>query len=179
MTSCLRRREHSREIQKNDEVVRVEARWECGVMLRLRNFVLLAMGFIAISCAYSEVTEGTFITDSDLKIWKNELSPNGNFRIVIYQLDTGGFGYGRVLWTVTPGDINGIDLTKFKLPDGYRAEGWTKESVLQISKWKAYYSLQDNRELRDGDSFNGALVELIENNFEYALPGYEEPTSSR
>ena len=148
-------------------------------MLRVRNFVLLAMGFIAISCAYSDETEGTFITDSDLKVWKNQLSPNGNFRIVIYQHDTGAFGYGRVLWTVTPADIDGLDLTKFKLPDGYRAEGWTKESVLQISEWKPYYYLQDYRELRHGDKFNGALVELIDNNSDYALPGYEEPPSNR
>lgn len=148
-------------------------------MRRVRGLVLAAIGFIAISCASADEPVGTFITDADLKIWRNEPSPNGNSRIVVYQHDTGALGYGRVIWTVTPANIDGLDLAKFKLPDAYRAEGWTNESDLQVSKWNPYYYLQDYRELRDGDFFNGVKVKLVENNSKYELPGYEEPTSNQ
>ncbi|MGB7068844.1 MAG: hypothetical protein WBD22_05070 [Pyrinomonadaceae bacterium] len=148
-------------------------------MRRVRRLVLVAIGCIAISCASADEPVSTFITDSDLKIWRNEPSPNGNSRIVIYQHDMGALGYGRVISTVTPANIDGLDLARFKLPDAYRAEGWTNESDLQVSKWNPYYYLQDFRELHDGDFFNGVKVKLVENNSEYELPGYEEPSSNR
>ncbi len=138
------------------------------------NLLFLAIGLVAISCVSADETVGTYVGNPDLKIWRNTLSPNGSFRIVIYQHDKGALGYGRVIWTVTPANLDRVDLTKFKLPDGYRTENWTKDSDLEISRWEPYYFLQDYRELRDGDSFHGVSVRLIENKSKYELPGYEE-----
>jgi hypothetical protein len=72
------------------------------------SVVFVAIGLITISCALADKPVGTRITDSDLKIWRNEISPNGNSRIVIYQHDTGAFGYGRVIWTVAPANAVGV-----------------------------------------------------------------------
>jgi hypothetical protein len=94
---------------------------------------------------------------------------------VIYQHDTGALGYGRVFWAVTPENLNGTDLTKFELPDGYRAEGWTDDGELEISKWKPYYGIRDSRDVNEGDLFNGIKVRIVKNDSTYALPGYEEP----
>src|SRR5258708_6641713 len=134
--------------------------------------VCLIIGIIGAGCGNPPTTK---ITDDDLRIWRNTLSPNGRFRIVIYQHDTGALGYGRVFWAVTAENLDGTDLRKFKLPDGYRAEGWTNDSALEVSKWQPYYGISDSREIQDGDLFNGIRVKMVENNSTYELPGYEEP----
>lgn len=149
-------------------------------MARVRRLLLLTGAIVSIFCvACGAASSGTKITDGDLKIWLNSVSPDGSSRIVIYQHDTGALGYGRVFWAVTPAELTDTDLTKFRLPDGYRAEGWGDSGELKISKWQPYYGIRDGREIRDGDLFNGIKVKMIENNSEYALPGYKEPTSNR
>lgn len=146
---------------------------------RMSTFVLVIGAMNAIFCGACDSPAGTKITDRDLRIWRNTVSPDGRSRIVIYQHDTGALGYGRVFWAVTPANVDSVDLTKFKLPDGYRAEGWTVENELKVSRWQPYYGIRDNREIREGDLFNGIEVKFVENNSAYALPGYEEPTSAR
>jgi hypothetical protein len=143
----------------------------------VRKFFVVAffaiVGASVIACGTSAATK---ISDKDLRVWRNTLSPKGGSRIVIYQHDTGALGYGRVFWAVTPADIENIDLANFKLPDGYRAEGWTRDGDLQVSKWQPYYGIRDKRTLNEGDSFNGQTVRLVPNDSKYELPGYQEPT---
>jgi hypothetical protein len=130
---------------------------------------------LGMLCAGCGKPPGTKIKDNDLKVWRNTLSPDGRHRIVIDQHDTGALGFGRVFWAVTPGELDGTDLTEFKLPDGYRAEGWTDDGHLEISTWKPHYGIRDSRDINEGDLFNGVKVRMVENNSTYALPGYEEP----
>jgi hypothetical protein len=142
---------------------------------RLTTIILTVCLLIGTAGAGCGDAPGTKITDDDLKVWRNTLSPNGRNRIVIYQHDNGALGYGRIFWSVTAENVNGIDLSRFTLPDGYRAEGWTADNELEVSKWQPYYGIRESREIRNGDLFNGVKVRMVENNSTYPLPGYEEP----
>ena len=109
------------------------------------------------------------MSDPDIVVLENVLSPNKDFRILIYQFDAGAFGYSRVFWAVTPEATQGVNISKFILPDGYRAEGWTEQNELTISEWQPYYHIQDAVELRTGDSLHGVKVEVIVNDSNYPL----------
>jgi hypothetical protein len=110
--------------------------------------------------------------DEGFVMLRNELSPNGFHRLLIYQYDTGAFGYSRVWWAVTPENYSELDLVVYELPDGYLAKGWTMNGRLQISKWRPYYFTEGEKEtvsIQSGDSFRGVTVELVENETTDAL----------
>lgn len=148
-------------------------------MARVRIYILLFGAVMAVFCAACSDPPGAKISDPDLRIWSNSISPNGRSRIVIYQRDIGALGYSRVFWAVTAAEPADADLAKFRLPDGYRAEGWSDAGELKVSKWQPSYGIHDSREIRDGDSFAGVKVKMVENNSTYELPGYEEPKNTQ
>lgn len=61
-------------------------------------------------------------TDEHFILLGNEVAPDGKSRIIVYQYDTGAFGYSRVWWAITPESFQELNLVKFELPDGYIAE---------------------------------------------------------
>jgi hypothetical protein len=69
----------------------------------------------------------------------NSLSPNGDFRLLEYQYDHGALGYSRTWWAVTPPAFEGLDLTPYELPYGYKAVGWSPTSELLVHSWEPYY----------------------------------------
>jgi hypothetical protein len=139
-------------------------------------FAVVLVAVVCVSVIACGSSTATRIWNRDIKVWRNTLSPKGDARIVVYQHDTGAAGYGRVFWAVTAANTENVELDNFTLPDGYRADGWTQDGRLQVSKWQPYYDIRDNRILNEGNIFNGQIVSLVDNDSKYELPGYEEPT---
>ena len=113
-------------------------------------------------CAFFETIERR-VSDENFIMLENTPSPNGKFRILIFQYDTGGFGYSRVFWAITPSEFENLNLVECELPDGYRTEGWTNENELLISKWKPYYYIEKEVDIETGEVFKDVKVRLIEN----------------
>lgn len=86
---------------------------------------------------------------------ENEPSQDGESRLLMFQYDTGAFGYSRVFWAVTPYDYTGLNLAKYTLPDGYKGVGWTEEGELIVEEWEPYYFVDRKRDLKTGDTFKG------------------------
>ncbi len=106
-------------------------------------------------------------TDPHFILLGNELAPDGNARILIYQYDTGAFGYSRAWWAITPESFTDLNLVKFELPDGYMAEGWSPDGDLLISKWTPYYFTEGQMreiEFNTGDRLHERRIRIVERN---------------
>jgi len=104
-------------------------------------------------------------TDEHFILLGNEVAPDGKSRIIVYQDDTGAFGYSRVWWAITPESFRELNLAKFELPDGYIAEGWSPEGELLISKWTPYYFAEGEErkvELDTGDMVHERKIRIVE-----------------
>jgi hypothetical protein len=135
--------------------------------INFQNFIFLPLVIISISfflngCFFFENVERR-VSDENFIMLENVLSPNGKNRILIYQYDNGGFGYGRAFWAAVPSDFQNLNLVEYELPDGYKTEGWTSENELKISKWKPYYYIEKEVDIKTGDVFKGIKVKLVEN----------------
>lgn len=90
----------------------------------------------------------------------DSVSPNGQFRYYVYQFDHGGYGYSRVFWAVTANTDEVLNLKEYKLPDGYKIVGWTKENELKIEEWEPYYYKDEEVELKDGSIFKNVKLKI-------------------
>ena len=131
-------------------------------------------------------------TDADLILRVNSLAPNGKFRLLEYQYDIGALGYSRTWWAVTPPVFEGLDLTKYELPYGYMAVGWSPASELLVESWKPYYysdctwafrsftiEVCKTPTLSSGDLFQGVRVVVTPHQSLGAPTGYAMETMRR
>ena len=73
-----------------------------------------------------------YVSDSDFVMRENKLAPDGNHRIIEFDIDIGALGYSG--WqAITPSDYEDLNLAKYKLPRCVDAFGWTDESELIVS----------------------------------------------
>ncbi len=123
--------------------------------------VLVALAYLLdLRYLFSETPRR--ISDPDFIMLENVPSPNQQHRILIYQYDTGAFGYSRAWWSVTPDSYQNLDLTDYELPDGYMTKGWSEQNEVLVEKWEPYYYRQKLGDLKTGDIFQGVKVRLIE-----------------
>jgi len=134
-----------------------------------KKLTISSLGLVAFAgLAYFFVIRHWFsetprrVTDPDFIMLENTLSPNQQYRILIYHYDTGAFGYSRAWWAITPNLYQDIDLTEYELPDGYMTKGWSEQNEILVEKWELYYYRQKLGELKTGDIFQGVKVKLIE-----------------
>ncbi len=129
-------------------------------MKRLLPIVLLLV-FSITACDIFDKEERR-VTDDAFIMMEDIVSPDGQHRILVYQYDTGAFGYSRVWWTVTPNEYRDLNLADYEIPDGYKAVGWSNEGELLVSKWEPYYYRQKLGELNTGDVFMDVKVRLVQ-----------------
>ena len=100
------------------------------------------------------------LNDPSIVLVGDSISPDGTYKYYEYQFDNGGFGYSRVFWSVIENKQNHNNLKNGIIPDGYKILGWTKDNELILKKWKPYYGIEKNIELRNGMEYNGAKIIL-------------------
>jgi hypothetical protein len=110
--------------------------------------------------AYEENREVRRSTDVAFILREGEPSPDGQHIRLVYQYDTGAFGYSRVWWAVAPIVYEGLNLARYELPDGYKAKGWSDSGDLIVEQWKPYYYPDEIVELKTGDRFHGVRVQV-------------------
>ena len=124
--------------------------------IRYINLLLISILFF-VSCSDDET--GHFIIDEHFVLLKDSVSPNGEYKYLTYQYDTGAFGYSRVFWSVIRVGDEGKDILREKIPDGYKIKGWTENNELELIKWEPYYYKDDYVDLKTGSEFKG--IKLI------------------
>lgn len=139
------------------------------VALVLGLKVVLGLSILGSGCFIGFFDEEAVrkATDPHFILLGNEMAPDGNARILIYQYDTGAFGYSRAWWAITPESFSDLNLVKFELPDGYMAEGWSGDGELLISKWTPYYFNEGELreiEFKTGDKFHERRIRIVESN---------------
>ena len=131
-------------------------------MKRLLTTVLLLV-FSITACDIFDKEERR-VTDDAFIMMENTPSPDGQHRILVYQYDTGAFGYSRVWWAITPDEYRDLNLVDYEIPDGYKTVGWSNEGESLVIKWEPYYYRQKLGELNTGDVFKGVKVRLVQKN---------------
>ena len=129
-------------------------------MKRFLTIVLLLV-FSLTACGIFDKEERR-VTDDAFIMMENMPSPDGQHRILVYQYDTGAFGYSRVWWAITPNEYRNLNLADYEIPDGYKIVGWSNEGESLVSKWEPYYYRQKLGELNTGDLFKGVKVRLVQ-----------------
>ncbi|MDO1451866.1 hypothetical protein Q0590_36695 [Rhodocytophaga aerolata] len=126
-------------------------------MRRILNLYIIFL--LLTSCKEDE--KGHYLTDKDFVLISDSTSPDKKFIIVEYQFDHGGHGYSRLFWAITPLDYKTLDLSDYKLPDGYKAKGWNEDNSVLIEKWEPYYYKQESVNLKSGDVYKGISIRII------------------
>lgn len=87
-------------------------------------------------------------------------APDDNHRMITYYFDTGALGYSRVFWAIIPStvDTTKLNLTKFLLPDGYKAKNWLSTGEAAVEKWEPYYYKDKEVDLKTGDVYLGVKL---------------------
>ena len=96
-----------------------------------------------------------YLTDSNLIVLVDSISPDSNFRYITYQFDNGGFGYSRVFWTAFRNTADTLNLANTKIPDGYKIKGWSENNELILEKWEPYYYKDMEVNYKTGSEFYG------------------------
>jgi hypothetical protein len=100
------------------------------------------------------------LSDPNLIVISDSLSPDKRYKYITYKFDNGGFGYSRVFWSVLKIDEVNLDLGV--LPDGYKAVGWTDLNEVIIEKREPYYGIRKGFRLETGDNFNEITIRIVE-----------------
>jgi len=92
-------------------VISTVGRLRCN-MKRLLPIVLL-LAFSITACDIFDKEERR-VTDDAFIMMEDIVSPDRQHRILVYQYDTGAFGYSRVWWAVTPNEYRDLNLMRIK-----------------------------------------------------------------
>ena len=126
----------------------------------MKTLLLLFLTFlIAILSSCSDEKKGHYLTDNNLNLLEDSISPNDKFKYFTYQFDNGGLGYSRVFWAATKKTNDAINLLDYKIPDGYKIVGWDENSKLILQEWEPYYYKAEEVNLITGSHFRN--IELI------------------
>lgn len=131
---------------------------ELSTIKKMRLYMLLIIAGFILGC--SDADSGHYQMDDAFVLLTDSISPSGQFRYYEYQFDHGGYGYSRVFWAVTANTEEVLNLKEYNLPDGYRIIGWAGLNELQIEKWKPYYHIEEEVELKDGSIFKNVKLRL-------------------
>ncbi len=92
---------------------------------------------------------------------KEQISPDGKYKMLEYRFDHGGFGYSRIFWAIMPQSTLSGNINKYILPDGYKAVRWSESGEALLEQWEPYYYKEDNVEYVTGDKFQDVTIKLI------------------
>jgi len=100
------------------------------------------------------------LTEPNLIILTDSISPNLKHKYYEYQFDKGGLGYSRIFWSVLENSKKENDLGKGLIPEGYKIVGWNKINELILTKWNPTSELKTVSELKSGTIINGIKINL-------------------
>ncbi|MFV1884512.1 MAG: hypothetical protein ACMZ7B_08495 [Balneola sp.] len=116
---------------------------------------------VSLSCSDNMIEH--YITDESFILLEDSVSPNNKFRYLVYQYDTGVFGYSRVFWSVIDSTDSTVNLAEYKIPDGYKIAGWSSNNEIELEKWDPYYYKDEEIEYSSGDTFKGITIKIVSN----------------
>ena len=141
----------------------------------MKKWILIIVGIILIgiigigikiNSALNDVVEAFnsehSLTESDLIILSDSISPNKKYKYYEYQFDKGGLGYSRIFWSVIENRKNKNDLGKGLIPEGYKIISWNEKNELILSKWNPKSELKTLSELKNGTIINGIKINIAE-----------------
>lgn len=102
------------------------------------------------------------LTEPNLIIHSDSISPNEQYIYYKYQFDKGGLGYSRLFWSVIKNDINENDLGKGLIAEGYEIIGWNEKNELILKERNTTNELDTVSKLENGSKVNGIKININE-----------------
>ncbi len=110
----------------------------CVIRLRAKRYVLaiapLASSLLSLAILLSDspLLEPRHLTDPDVIVLDNAVSPDGRHVAVTYRYDIGALGYSEAVAAVLPADRMDGNLNAYALPRGFKAIGWNPDGALVV-----------------------------------------------
>ena len=120
---------------------------------------LFIIGTILLISCNSKPPE--YLSDKDIVILEEKISPNKKHKIISYVFDHGAFDYSRTYWAIIPSNFDKTAaLNDYIIPDGYKAIDWNFANEAIVKKWNPYYYKDKEIELKSGDKFKNVIMEI-------------------
>jgi hypothetical protein len=122
--------------------------------------VLLLVGAIAVGLYYLRSQWGERLTRKDIVIDRKLESPNGSMLLIDYRFDLGAVGYSATREVVVPVQQVEAELTPFRLPEKYDANGWEADNTLTVEVDLLECVLKDWDCSQTSDAFRGTRLNI-------------------